>query len=388
MRAIYYEAPGGPGNLQLGDRPDPVPDSGQLLVRTHAAGVGIWDVKIMARGSSQSSPPRIPGSEIAGTVEVAAAGFSVGDRIFTSLFSAGGGGFAELAVARADKAAVIPDSIDFPEAAGLVIPGVTAYEGLVDRAQLKAGETVLITAASGGVGTAAIQIAKNIGARVIAVASARNHDYVRDLGAELAVDYHDANFVDLLQTAAPGGFDVLFDGTGNEVRDQTLGLIRDGGRGILIVGGDPPPRDGVDLQYFGATTTAERLEAIAQLAADGKLRMPIEAEFPLERAREAMEHVAVGHTVGRVVLADSRTLEPRSLHVRVERPSRDDPCAGPEPDTVATRMRGKHLPQPPPRRAAAAGSSWLSTSRLRQTRRPSQAQHPHPARNTSAHRPQ
>jgi len=302
MKAIYYEAPGGPENLQLGDRRDPVSDSGQLLVRTRAAGVGIWDVKIMARNGGQSSPPRIPGSEIAGTIQVGAGGFKIGDRIFASLFSAGGGGFAELAVVRVDKAAVIPDNLDFPEAAGLVIPGVTAYEGLVDRAQLQPGETVLITAASGGVGTAAIQIAKDIGARVIAVASARNHDYVRGLGAELAVDYHDPNFVDQLRTAAPKGFDVLFDGTGNEVRDQAIGLIREGGRGILIVGGDPPPRDGVDLQYFGATTTAERLQAIAQLAADGKLRMPIEAEFPLERAREAMEHVATGHTVGRVVL--------------------------------------------------------------------------------------
>jgi NADPH2:quinone reductase len=302
MRAVYYEVSGGPENLQFGERPDPVPDAGQLLVRTHAAGVGIWDVKIMARGDGPVSPPRIPGSEIAGTVEVAAGGFSVGDRIFTSLFSAGGGGFAELAVAQVDKATVIPDSIGFPEATGLVIPGVTAYEGLVDRAQLQAGETVLITAASGGVGTAAVQIARNIGARVIAVASARNHAYLSDLGAEVNVDYHAPDFVKQLQSEAPDGFDVLFDGTGNEVRDQVIGLIRQGGRGIFIVGGDPPARDGVELQWFGATTTAERLEAIAQLAADGKLRMPIEAEFPLERAHEAMEHVGAGHTVGRVVL--------------------------------------------------------------------------------------
>ena len=96
---------------------------------------------------------------------------------------------------RVDKAAVIPDSIDFPEAAGLVIPAVTAYEGLVERAGLQAGETVLITAASGGVGTAAVQMARNIGARVVAVASPRNRaGYLRDLGAEVAVDYHDPRF--------------------------------------------------------------------------------------------------------------------------------------------------------------------------------------------------
>jgi NADPH:quinone reductase-like Zn-dependent oxidoreductase len=81
-----------------------------------------------------------------------------------------------------------------------------------------------------------------------------------------------------------------------------LGLVRDGGRGIFIIGGAPPARDGVEFQYFAATTTTQRLEAIAKLASGGKLRMPVEAEFPLERAREAMEHLGARHTVGRVVL--------------------------------------------------------------------------------------
>ncbi len=302
MRAAYYEAFGGPENLQIGERPDPVPDAGHMLVRTRAAGVGIWDVGMMHGRGGQGSLPRIPGCEVAGTVEVAADGFSAGDRVFCSLFTAGGGGFAEIAAVRVDKAAVIPDSIDFPEAAGLVIPAVTAYEGLVERAGLQAGETVLITAASGGVGTAAVQLARNIGARVVAVASARNHGYLRDLGAEAAVDYHDPRFVEQLRSAVPNGFDVLFDGTGNEVRDQVLGLVRDGGRGIFIIGGAPPARDGVDFQYFGATTTTGRLEAIARLVSRGELRMPIEAEFPLERARAAMQHVSARHTVGRIVL--------------------------------------------------------------------------------------
>jgi NADPH:quinone reductase-like Zn-dependent oxidoreductase len=134
------------------------------------------------------------------------------------------------------------------------------------------------------------------------VASARNHGYVRDLGAELAVDYHDPGFAGQLRRAVPDGFDVLFDATGNEVRDQVLGLVRQGGRGIFIIGGAPPAPDGVEFQYFAASTSTQRLEAIAELASGGKLRMPIEAQFPLERAREAMEHVSARHTVGRVVL--------------------------------------------------------------------------------------
>jgi NADPH:quinone reductase-like Zn-dependent oxidoreductase len=220
---------------------------------------------MMRGGGGQASLPRIPGCEVAGTVEVAAGGFSAGDRVFCSLFTAGGGGFAEIAAARVDKAAAVPDSIGFPETAGLVIPAITAYQGLVDRARLQAGETVLITAASGGVGTAAVQIARNIGARVIAVASARNHGFIRDLGAEVAVDYHHPRFVEQLRSAVPNGFDVLFDGTGNEVRDQVVGLVRDGGRGIFIVGGAAPARDGVEFQFLAASARLDISQEILQL---------------------------------------------------------------------------------------------------------------------------
>ncbi|MGH7918467.1 MAG: NADP-dependent oxidoreductase [Candidatus Dormibacteraceae bacterium] len=302
MQAAYYEAFGGPENVQIGERPKPSPDADHVLVRTRAAAVGIWDVGIMSGRLGQVPLPRIPGAEVAGTVEIGAGGFRAGDRVFCSLWDSLGGGFAEIAAARVDRTALIPDRVDFPEAAGLVISAGTAYEGLVDRARLQAAETVLITAASGGVGTAAVQIARNAGARVVAVTSARNHRYVRDLGAEVAVDYHDSDFVEQLRRAAPDGFDVLFDGTGNDVRDQVLGLIRRGGRGIFIIGGAPPAPEGVEFQSFAATVDAPRLEAIANLASGGKLRMPIETEFPLERAREAMEQVGAHHTVGRVVL--------------------------------------------------------------------------------------
>jgi len=314
MRAAYYDAFGGPQNVQVGERPDPAPDADHMLVRTHAAGVGIWDVGIMSATEGRVVPPglpggdqplpRIPGFEVAGTVEVGAGGFGAGDRVFGSLWGSGGGGFAELAGLSIERAALVPEGIDFPEAAGLVISAATAYEGLIDRAKLQPGETVLVTAASGGVGSAAIQIAKSAGARVVAVASARNHSYVRELGAEIAFDYHRPDFVEQLRDAVPGGFDVLFDGTGNEVRDQMLGLVRKGGRGILISVAAPAPAapDGVEVQSFGAVVNSARLRAVAELVSGGTLRMPVEAEFPLERAREALEQVGGRHTQGRVVL--------------------------------------------------------------------------------------
>lgn len=314
MRAAYYDAFGGPQNVEVGERPDPAPDDDHMLVRTHAAGVGIWDVSILRSTVGQVVPPglpggdaplpRIPGFEVAGTVEVGADGFSAGDRVFGSLWGSGGGGFAELASLSVEQAAVMPDRASFAEAAGAVISAGTAYEGLIDRAKLQPGETVIVTAASGGVGSTAIQIARSAGARVIAVAGARNLGYVRDLGAEIAVDYQLSDFVEQLHRAAPEGVDVLFDGTGNEVRDQALSLVRKGGRAVFIAFGTPAPPapEGVEVQAFGATITSARLEEVAKLLSEGQLRIQIEAEFPLERAREAMEHVGGRHTQGRVVL--------------------------------------------------------------------------------------
>ena len=192
-----------------------------------------------------------------------------------------------------------------------MISAGTAYEGLVDRARLQAGETVLVTAASGGVGTAAVQIAKDVGARVAAVASARNHDYVRDLGAEIVVDYHDPDFIEQLRRAVPGGFDVLFDGAGNQVRDQALGLVRRGGRGIFIIGPPPVVPDGVESQPFYATVGSERLDAIARLASGGGLRMPIEAEFPSSELARRWNMSAPGTPEGGSSCGSSR--DPQDL---------------------------------------------------------------------------
>jgi hypothetical protein len=154
--------------------------------------------------------------------------------VFASLFPAGGG-FAELALASADRLAPMPGQASFAEAAGLVIGGGTAYEALVDRGRLQAGETVLITAAAGGVGSAAVQIAAAIGARPLGVASPPNRDYLRGLGASEVFDYHAAGWVQQVRAAVPGGVDLLLDGAGGQTRDQALGAVRDGGRAIFIV---------------------------------------------------------------------------------------------------------------------------------------------------------
>src|SRR6185437_1839452 len=156
MQAALARELTGVDAVELGERPAPVPGAGQVLVRVHGAGVGPWDVGFLRGGFPGVALPFVPGQEIAGVVEAAGDGAGVrpGERVYGSLFPAGGG-FAELALASAERLAPMPDKASFAEAAGLVVGAGTAHEGLIDRGRLRAGETVLVTAAAGGVGSAA-----------------------------------------------------------------------------------------------------------------------------------------------------------------------------------------------------------------------------------------
>jgi NADPH2:quinone reductase len=247
--------------------------------------------------------PFIPGLEVAGVIESVGDGADVqpGDQVYANLPPTGGG-FADYAVASVDHLARKPDRLSFEEAAGLVIGAGTAYEGLVDRVRLQAGETVLVTAAAGGVGSAAVQLVAAVGARPLGVASSRNHDYLIGLGASDVFDYHAADWVQRVLAAVPGGVDVLLDAAGGETRDRAVGAVREGGRAVFLVG--PPAQLERDItgQSFSADVTRPRLEAIGQLVDAGKLRPQIEAVLPLEQVRDALGRVGGRHTRGKIVL--------------------------------------------------------------------------------------
>jgi NADPH:quinone reductase-like Zn-dependent oxidoreductase len=198
----------------------------------------------------------------------------------------------------------MPGQASFTEAAGLVISAGTAHEGLVDRGRLQAGETVLITAAAGGTGSAAVQIAAAIGARPLGVASPDNHDYVLNLGASEVFDYHAPDWVQQVRAAVPGGVDVLLDAAGGQTRDQAIGAVRDGGRAIFIVLQGPPARleRGITGESFAAHIDRPRLEALRRLVEAGSLRPQVEAVLPLDQARQALAQVAGRHTRGKIVL--------------------------------------------------------------------------------------
>jgi NADPH:quinone reductase len=305
MRVVLAQQLGGIDNVELVERPAPVPAAGQVLIRVHGAGVGPWDVGFLSAGFPGLTLPFVPGQEVAGVVEAGdGADVNPGERVYTSLFPAGGG-FAELALASADRVAPMPGQASFAEAAGLVIGGGTAYKGLVDLGRLQAGESVLITAAAGGVGSLAVQIAAAEGARPLGVASPANHDYLRGLGASEVFDYHAGDWVRQVRAAVPGGVDLLFDAAGGETRDQALDAVRDGGRAIFIVLQSPPPAQlerGITSESFAANVDRQRLEALSRLVDSGKLRPQVDAVLPLEEAREALARVAGRHTRGKVVL--------------------------------------------------------------------------------------
>jgi NADPH2:quinone reductase len=305
MRAALAEELSGIDRVELGDLPEPVPGPEQVLIRVRGAGVGPWDVGFLGGGFPGLTLPFVPGQEIAGVVEAAGAGADVqpGEQVWASLFPAGGG-FAELALASADRVAAMPGQVSYPEAAGLVVAAGTAHEGLVDRGRLHAGQTVLITAAAGGVGSAAVQIAAGLGARTFGVASPGHHDFLRSLGASEVFDYHAADWVAQVQAAAPSGVDLLLDCAGGQTRDRAIAAIRDGGRAVSIVLAGPPMAldRGITGDAFAARVIRPRLEALSQLVEAGTLRPQIETVLSLEQARQALAQVAGGHTRGKVVL--------------------------------------------------------------------------------------
>jgi NADPH:quinone reductase len=292
-------------SIGWGEQSIPPPAADQALVRVYGAGVGPWDVAFVNGDFPGISVPFIPGQEIAGLVEAAGeeAGVQPGERVYASLFPAGGG-FAQLAIASADRLAPMPEGVSFEDAASLVVAGGTAYEGLIDRGELHADETVLITAAAGGVGSIAVQLAAAVGARVVCAASASNHDYLRGLGASNVFDYHAADWIEMVLAAVPGGVDVLFDAAGGLTDNQAVAAVRTGGRVISVI----PPFDALELERgitghsFGATVNRERLEALRGFVDAGTLHPQLEADLPLEQARDGLRRVAGRHTRRKIVL--------------------------------------------------------------------------------------
>ncbi|HUA49687.1 MAG TPA: NADP-dependent oxidoreductase [Solirubrobacteraceae bacterium] len=298
MKAIQYSRFGGPDVLELVELPDPHPESGQIRVAVRAAGVNPIDWKLRA-GTRGGDLPQRTGREVAGVVDEIGEGVSdaaPGDRVFG--FAAGGGGAAELALL--SDYAPIPPSLDFAGAAALPVAVETAVRTL-DLLGVSAGSTVVINGAAGGVGSSAVQIARERGARVIGTASPNNHDYLRSLGAQ-ATAYGDG-LVDRVRELSPAGVDAALDAAGGGALPALVELAGDPEHVVTIA--DYAGAEQTGARFSGGMGTMRAVHAlrdIRPLIEARRFSLPVAQTFPLERIGDAHRLSEAGHVRGKLVV--------------------------------------------------------------------------------------
>jgi len=309
MKAIVLTEPGGVENLRLTDINKPAIREGEVLIEVKAISINPVDIKSRkgkgVYGRIKEESPLILGWDISGVVaESAAAEFKPGDEVFGMVnFPGHAKGYAEYVAAPAPQLAHKPASVSHAEAAAASLAALTAYQGLVHKAKLQAGQQVLIHAAAGGVGHYAVQIAKHLGAAVTGTSSARNKDFVLALGADAHIDYTTFNW----EEATPV-FDFVLDTIGGTNIDNSLYVTKAGGTLISIPTGlneavveKAKARD-VDGYFFMVSSNGEDMQVIADWLSKGILKSHVSASYPFKELFRAHEQVESGRTVGKVVV--------------------------------------------------------------------------------------
>lgn len=305
MRAALLQEYGKPDVVHPGEADEPVVGPDSVLVDVAAAGVNPVDWKVVAgylQGAIPHHLPMIAGWDVAGTVLAvgpAVREVSVGDRVaaYDREDHVQHGTFAERTAVPIRTVAKVPDGVDLVQAAALPLAGLTA-EQLLDAAGVREGDTVLVHAAAGGVGSFATQLAMQRGGRVIGTASGRNHDALREWGAQ-PVTYGDG-LVDRVRALAPDGVDVVVDLIGGDALAATPRLLADGGRVASVIDAEAVTQLGGS--YVFVRPDGDMLGRLLTLVADGSLRVDVAETFPLERAGEALARSAEGHVRGKVVV--------------------------------------------------------------------------------------
>ncbi|GAA3984874.1 NADP-dependent oxidoreductase [Streptomyces sp. NBC_01352] len=307
MRAISQDVLGGPEVLKQVEVERPRPRPNQVLIRVRAAGLNPTDWKHRATGGFLGEPPFVLGWDVSGVVEAVGIGvatFKPGDEVFGMLpYPYGHGAHAEYAIAPVRALTHKPSVIDHTQAGALPLVSLTAWQALVENADLQPGQRVLIHAAAGGVGHVAVQIAKARGAYVIGTASAGKHDFLREIGVDETIDYRETDFAETVKDV-----DVVLDTLGGETSLKSLRVLRPGGLvvSILPVGSDDLYQEAerLGVRALRMLVDADRagMRAIADLVAQGKLRPTIAHTFPLADAAEAHALGDTGRTTGKLVL--------------------------------------------------------------------------------------
>lgn len=330
MKAFIVDRYGRADGLRAGEMPEPELRDDDVLVQVHAAGVNALDNKIRAGEFKLILPFRLPlilGNDVAGIVVRVGPGvrrFKVGDEVYARPHHNRIGTFAEFIAMNEGDVAPKPTSLTMEEAASIPLVGLTAWQALIERAGLKTGQKVLIHAGSGGVGTFAIQLAKHVGATVATTASAANFDLVRQLGADVVIDYRKDDFSRVLKD-----YDVVLDTQSGPVLEKSLQVLKPGGK-VIGIAGPPDPefaksigsnwlvglvmrllsrrirtqarRHRVGYSFLFMRASGDQLREIAALIDAGVIRPVVDRVFPFEATKEALAYVESGRAKGKVVV--------------------------------------------------------------------------------------
>jgi NADPH:quinone reductase-like Zn-dependent oxidoreductase len=303
MKAMLLMGHGGPEMMKFGEAPDPVAGPGEVVVDIHAASVNGADPKVRRGGGRYALAkfPHIMGRDFSGVIGVVGAGvtgFKIGDAVFGVLDQGVEGTYAEKVAIKVGLVAKKPASLSHAEAAALGLISLTALTAIEDSAKLKKGETILIQGGAGGVAGFAVQLAKHIGATVIATASANNLDYVRGLGAGQVIDYNKHDFSSIVPIC-----DVVFDTVGGNVRAGCYKVLKPGGRLVWIAPApDAPPRSDVATLKPDVKRDRAHLERMLALLAAGAVQPPPLHHYKLADAAEAHKISEGRHLRGKLVL--------------------------------------------------------------------------------------
>lgn len=305
MKAAQISHFGHSDAVELRNVPEPRPNKGEVLIEVHASSINPVDIKIREGAMAVQLGHRLPivlGSDISGIVKSNVDGIEAGERVYgqASIFRGASGAFAECAVVPRDLIARMPRNLNFTEAASIVLTGTSALEALYDNIRLKRGQKILIHGAAGGIGTAAVQIAKHIGAYVAACASTEDLNYVRQLGADYVIDIKRVDF-----STQIANFDAVLDTVGGETYKQSFKVLRVGGTIVSML--EQPDeglmdRFGVHAIYEFTQINRRHLDRLTELIESGVLFVHVEESFPLEEIRQAFEAKENGHVHGKIAV--------------------------------------------------------------------------------------
>lgn len=314
MKAMVITAFGGPEVFEARDLPKPTPGPKEVLVKVHATSINPVDYQTR-RGDYRDliQTPETLGVDVSGVVEAAGdavTDFEVGDEVYyTPQLFGGPGSYAEYHAANEDIVARKPANLSHLEAASIPLAGGTVWDALVTRGNLRVGETILVHAGAGGVGSLAIQLAKSIGARVFATCSARNAEFVKGLGADYAIDYRSEDYVEVVQWETAGaGVDLVLDTVGGDTIQRSPQVMGPFGRLVTIVNIAAPQSllDAWDknatIHFLFTPQYRAKLDRLRDLLERREVKPVIDSVMPLSKVAEAHERVERGGMRGKVVL--------------------------------------------------------------------------------------